>query len=212
MTARRRSQRYAPERTLYVTSFTKITVPGLRIGYLAAPDRYIAAVANRHLVSNWMATPIVAEIATKWVSDGTAMELVDWQRAAIRRRHAIAAEVLGAVSSSAFASRKPASLATSARRPQRGRVRLAGPFAGCRHRAGRVLPHVGGAVDAGGAHLAGFDGRSGTAHRARPGREIADGRSRAFAARHLIGGYPRVPFYQALSASELCRFDIIVMI
>ena len=53
----------APERTLYFTSFTKITVPGLRIGYLVAPDRYVAAVANRHLVSNWMATPIIAEIA-----------------------------------------------------------------------------------------------------------------------------------------------------
>jgi DNA-binding transcriptional MocR family regulator len=67
---------FAPERTLYVTSFTKIVVPGLRIGYLAAPDRYVAAVANRHLVSNWMATPMVAEIATKWVADGIAMELV----------------------------------------------------------------------------------------------------------------------------------------
>ncbi len=84
----------APERTLYVTSFTKITVPGLRIGYLAAPDRFVAAVANRHLVSNWMATPVVAEIATKWVQDGTAMQLVEWQRAAIRKRHSIAAEVM----------------------------------------------------------------------------------------------------------------------
>jgi len=89
---------FAPERTLYVTSFTKITVPGLRIGYLAAPDRYVAAVANRHLVSNWMATPMVAEIASKWVSDGTAMELVEWQRAALRRRQVIAAEMLSRVS------------------------------------------------------------------------------------------------------------------
>jgi DNA-binding transcriptional MocR family regulator len=88
---------FAPERTLYVTSFTKITVPGLRIGYLAAPDRYVAAVANRHLVSNWMATPMVAEIASKWVSDGTALELVRWQRDALRRRLAIAAEALAGV-------------------------------------------------------------------------------------------------------------------
>lgn len=85
----------APERTLYVTSFSKIVVPGLRIGYLAAPDRYVAAVANRHLVSNWMATPMVAEIASHWVADGTAMELVAWQRAALERRHEIAAQVLG---------------------------------------------------------------------------------------------------------------------
>ncbi|MDQ6435175.1 PLP-dependent aminotransferase family protein [Mesorhizobium sp. LHD-90] len=86
---------FAPERTLYYTSFTKITVPGLRIGYLVAPDRYAAAVANRHLVSNWMATPAIAEIASKWVGDGTAMELVRWQRGALKRRQEIVAEVLG---------------------------------------------------------------------------------------------------------------------
>ncbi|WP_421870792.1 PLP-dependent aminotransferase family protein [Pararhizobium sp.] len=90
-------QTFAPERTLYVTSFTKITVPGLRIGYLVAPDRYVAAVANRHLVSNWMATPAIAEIATRWVSNGTAMELVNWQRRALARRHEIATEALGAL-------------------------------------------------------------------------------------------------------------------
>jgi len=88
---------FAPERTLYVTSFSKITVPGLRIGYLVAPDRFVAAVANRHLVSNWMATPMVAEIATRWVTDGTAMELVRWQRHAVGRRLGIAAEVLAGV-------------------------------------------------------------------------------------------------------------------
>lgn len=85
---------FAPERTLYVTSFTKITVPGVRIGYLAAPDRYVSAVTNRHLVSNWMATPAIAEIATRWVDDGTALELVDWQRKALAVRHAIADEKL----------------------------------------------------------------------------------------------------------------------
>lgn len=88
---------FAPERTLYVTSFTKITVPGLRIGYLVAPDRYVAAVANRHLVSNWMATPMVAEIATKWVTDGTAMDLVRWQRKALRSRQAVVSEMLAGV-------------------------------------------------------------------------------------------------------------------
>src|SRR3546814_2702567 len=63
---------YAPDRTLYLTSFTKITVPGLRIGYLVAPDRYVAAVANRHLVLNWMATPAIAEIATRRSEEHTS--------------------------------------------------------------------------------------------------------------------------------------------
>ncbi|APO70370.1 transcriptional regulator/aminotransferase domain-containing protein (plasmid) [Rhizobium gallicum] len=85
---------FAPERTLYITSFSKITVPSLRIGYLAAPTRFLAAVANRHLVSNWMATPSISEIAMKWVADGTARALVDWQRAALATRHAIVAKIL----------------------------------------------------------------------------------------------------------------------
>ncbi len=87
----------APERTLYVTSFTKCVVPGLRTGYLVAPDRLVPAVTNRHLVTNWMATPLIAELATRWVENGTAMELVRWQRNAVRRRQRIAAEVLDGI-------------------------------------------------------------------------------------------------------------------
>src|SRR3954454_10917021 len=84
----------APERTLYVTSLTKCVMPGLRTGFLVVPDKLIPAANNRQLVSNWMATAIVAEIAARWIEDGTALELARWQRAAIRRRQAIAAELL----------------------------------------------------------------------------------------------------------------------
>jgi DNA-binding transcriptional MocR family regulator len=44
-----------------------------------------------------MATPMVAEMASKWVVDGTAMELVRWQRAALASRHGIVADVLSGV-------------------------------------------------------------------------------------------------------------------
>lgn len=87
----------APERTLYVTSFTKCVLPGLRTGYLVMPDRLRAAVANRHLVTNWIATPLIAELAARWVENGTAMDLVLRQRDALRRRQALAAEVLAGV-------------------------------------------------------------------------------------------------------------------
>lgn len=85
----------APERTLYLTSFTKCVLPGLRTGFLVVPDKLVPGAANRHLVTNWIATPLTAEIAARWIEDGTAHELVRWQRAALRRRQAIAAEVLG---------------------------------------------------------------------------------------------------------------------
>lgn len=87
----------APERTFYVSSFTKCIMPGLRTGYLVVPDVLIPAFTNRHLVTNWMATALIAELARRWVEDGTAWELLLWQREALRRRHELAGEVLADV-------------------------------------------------------------------------------------------------------------------
>ncbi len=84
----------APERTLYFTSFTKCIMPGLRTGYLVAPKALSQTVANRHLVTNWMATPIMAEIASRWVDDGTAETLLKWQRHALSERYKIATGIL----------------------------------------------------------------------------------------------------------------------
>ena len=85
----------APERTFYFTSFTKCLMPGLRSGYLIVPETLVSAAANSHLVSNWMATPMMAEIASRWIRDGTAVELLEWQKSAMGERNRMAARVLG---------------------------------------------------------------------------------------------------------------------
>lgn len=85
----------APERTLHICGFTKITVPGLRMAYLHAPSRHATAMANRHLVANWMATPPMADLLSHWVTDGTVADLAAWQARAMVDRHSVAAEVLG---------------------------------------------------------------------------------------------------------------------
>ena len=87
----------APERTLYVCGFTKITVPGLRLAYLHAPARHAAAVANRHLVVNWMATPPMVDLLSQWITDGTVAELSAWQGKAMVERHQIASDMLGSL-------------------------------------------------------------------------------------------------------------------
>ncbi len=87
----------APERTFYFTGLTKCLMPGARIGFLVTPPALAAAAANRHLVTNWMATPILAEIAMGWIADGTADALVDWQRRALEARNALARRILGEV-------------------------------------------------------------------------------------------------------------------
>jgi DNA-binding transcriptional MocR family regulator len=84
----------APDRTFYFTGFSKCIMPGLRTGYLVVPERFETAAANRHLVTSWMATPLLAEIAAGWVADGTAARLLAWQTAALARRNRLAAEAL----------------------------------------------------------------------------------------------------------------------
>lgn len=88
----------APERVLHINGFTKTTLPGLRVAWLVSPPRIALATANRHLVTNWMATPAMVELLSHWVSDGTIDRLMLWQRDALRERHRIAQEVLGQAS------------------------------------------------------------------------------------------------------------------
>jgi DNA-binding transcriptional MocR family regulator len=84
----------APERTFYFTGFSKCLMAGLRYGYLVVPETLVSAALNRHLVTNWMATILIAEIATRWIEDGTAEELLEWQRAALANRNRIAGRAL----------------------------------------------------------------------------------------------------------------------
>jgi len=88
----------APERTFYFTGLTKCLLPGLRIAWLVPPETMVSAARTRHLVTNWMATPLMAEIATRWLDDGTADTLLAWQKKHLARRNKIAARTLHGLS------------------------------------------------------------------------------------------------------------------
>ena len=87
--------RIAPERTFYITGLSKCLLPGLRIGWLVPPGEYVHTARARHLVSQWMATPLMAEIAMRWLVDGSALELLRWQRQQLQRRNELALGMLG---------------------------------------------------------------------------------------------------------------------
>ena len=85
---------FAPERSLYITSLSKSLMPGLRVGYVAAPERLVAPIAASVRTSVWMPPPLMAEIGALWMADGTADELTRWQRQEARERQALAARIL----------------------------------------------------------------------------------------------------------------------
>jgi DNA-binding transcriptional MocR family regulator len=80
--------------SLYVTSTSKSLAPGMRIGYLRAPvelvDR-LAAAAGRTIVN---APPVMAELVTQLITDGTAGRVVEWKRKEVAARQAITGRAL----------------------------------------------------------------------------------------------------------------------
>jgi len=83
-----------PERTIYVTSISKCIMPALRIGYMSVPAcLYDACLAGVHLTTVMAASPNAA-IASRWLTNGTADQLIQWQREEQTARHVIAREAL----------------------------------------------------------------------------------------------------------------------
>ncbi len=84
-----------PERAYYITSLSKTMAAGLRIGYVMAPDEYVERIRSMVRLTSWLAAPVMAEIASRWINDGTGEALARWQMGAIGARFAIANEFLG---------------------------------------------------------------------------------------------------------------------
>lgn len=85
---------FAPDYGYYLTSTAKSIAPGLRVGYVASKARNLAAVSHAVQLTGWMSPPLMGEIATRWVLDGTTKELIHWHRREASARFDIATRVL----------------------------------------------------------------------------------------------------------------------
>jgi DNA-binding transcriptional MocR family regulator len=83
-----------PERSFYLTSFSKGIAPGLRIGYVVAPEPFYQRLLTGLRVTAWMASPLLAEVVSGWIHDGTAERLIRLQAGKIAAREAIARRCL----------------------------------------------------------------------------------------------------------------------
>lgn len=85
----------APERSFYISSLSKTTSPGLRCGFLVAPETARASVLAAVDTAGSSPSPISAEVACRWIEDGSAERVLSAVRQEIRERRTIVEESLG---------------------------------------------------------------------------------------------------------------------
>lgn len=83
----------APERTVYITSGSKAMAPGLRVGWMFAPENLVRKLDEARYSMTGSLPSLPFEVARRWVADGTAAEITrrlrreSAQRQALARKH-----------------------------------------------------------------------------------------------------------------------------
>lgn len=83
-----------PEQAVYLTGTSKSLAPGLRVGFIVAPSALVTRLAAAIRGTTWMAAPLMAEIAARWIEDGTADTVLARKRKEAAARQALAARAL----------------------------------------------------------------------------------------------------------------------
>ncbi len=85
---------FAPNHIVYLTSFSKSIAPGLRVGYVVAPKHLLGSIASSIGTMTWTA-PLMAEIVSRWIEDGTAASIAQQRTEVARKRQRLVVRLLG---------------------------------------------------------------------------------------------------------------------
>ncbi len=85
----------APERCLFLCTFSKIVAPALRVGYMAGRETLIRRIELAHKNTTMMTSPYLSEIASDLIRRGMIKQRVAQMRRIVNARRDIAKDVLG---------------------------------------------------------------------------------------------------------------------
>lgn len=85
---------FAPERTVYVSGYSKSVAAGLRVGFVAAPLPWVTTLERVIRATNWNTPGVMTAIACQWLKDGTVARCEAQKRLDAQARQALAAQVL----------------------------------------------------------------------------------------------------------------------
>jgi DNA-binding transcriptional MocR family regulator len=86
----------APERSFYINGTSKALAPGLRVGYLLTPDQdHLDKVLRLIRARIYAPATMGAMVASQWIEDGSAAEIVAEIQAEMHERGTMAARMMG---------------------------------------------------------------------------------------------------------------------
>lgn len=83
-----------PDLGYFVNSHSKTMSPSLRVGYLRAPAGAHEELDRALRATLWMVSPLLAEVVSAWIEDGTADGILEAKRSEARARQILAGEIL----------------------------------------------------------------------------------------------------------------------
>ncbi|MDF3837463.1 PLP-dependent aminotransferase family protein [Cupriavidus basilensis] len=85
----------APDCVIEIHSLSKSAAPGLRVGYMVAPERVRQRLHEGLRATMWSASAIAVALATAWMRDGTLGNWIVAKRQEARLRQDLARRILG---------------------------------------------------------------------------------------------------------------------
>ncbi|MCW2236603.1 aminotransferase-like domain-containing protein [Azospirillum canadense] len=89
-------QAIAPDITIYVSSLSKSVSAGLRVGFVVAPPSMVPRVEAVIRALQYSTPPLPAEVAARWITDGSADRFAEFQRSEAAARQQLARSILPA--------------------------------------------------------------------------------------------------------------------
>ena len=84
----------APERSCYLTGLSKVVATGLRLGFIVAPEAMLHRVTTALHGTTWMPPPLMLEIFTLLVEDGSIASIIDEHRIEAKARGDLVHQIL----------------------------------------------------------------------------------------------------------------------
>lgn len=86
---------YAPERTVFVSGFSKNIATGLRVGVVVCPESYRSALERAVRATTWNTPSLMTTLVCNWIQNGTVARFETLKRRDARKRQTVLREMLG---------------------------------------------------------------------------------------------------------------------